>query len=106
MRHTASPTRLTSPRRAGALVLGEVLRVMGGTPRSGYASLAATAKATSIAPHVTRSKGNRQWLRRIHRRALSSSIVVGSARSNASALGMKSNPDQIRITAWLTNPTP
>ena len=66
-------------------------------PHVPYWSRAAATSALSMAPHVTRSSGRRPRLRRLHRRAAVSAIVSGSARSKASAFGMKSNADQIRI---------
>ncbi len=63
------------------------------------------ARAASIPAHVTRLKGNRNMLRRIHRRAAASSTSAGSFRSNSTAFGTRSNADQILITAWLTSAT-
>src|SRR5262245_16114777 len=62
---------------------------------------AVAANVASIATQVTKSRGRRNRLRRVHARAVASVIAEGSARSNASALGMKSNADHSRIAAWL-----
>src|SRR5690606_17639472 len=70
----------------------------GPTPQS-PARRALSANATSSAAQVTRSSGSRSRLRRVQRRAASSVSVPSAAFSNASALGMKSNADQRRITA-------
>jgi len=58
-----------------------------------------------MAAQVTRSSGKRNWLRRVQASAAASLSVPGSARSKASTLGMKSKPDQMRMTAWLASAT-
>jgi len=58
-----------------------------------------------MAAHATRSSGSRPELRVLQRRAALTSIVAGSARSNANAFGIKSNADQTRMAAWLPNAT-
>jgi hypothetical protein len=40
----------------------------------------------------------------VHRRAAASLMLVGSARSNSSAFGMKSKADPMRMSAWLAKP--
>src|SRR5258707_10182256 len=58
-----------------------------------------------MAAQVTSSIGRRSRLRRVQANATASLTVSGSARSKASTLGMKSKPDQMRMTAWLASAT-
>src|SRR5690242_18382423 len=86
---------------AGELV--EDLGTRAARPR--WTHRASLTSAIIIAAQVAISSGRRPRLRRLQRRAAASSKDAGSARSNASAFGMKSNADQRRIVAWLARAT-
>jgi hypothetical protein len=66
---------------------------------------ASRANAAIVAPQLTSSSGSRKTLRCVHFRAEASVIDLGSARSNATAFGMKSRNDHTRAIAWLINAT-
>jgi hypothetical protein len=100
---TCSGSRITPPSgRSGTTATSGGAA---GRPMARHASRTAAAKAASVATQVPMSSGTRQRLRRVLLRAASSETAVGSERSKARALGMKSNADQIRMDAWLARST-
>jgi hypothetical protein len=74
--------------------------VMTSGSRTGQASTAWTMASRQVAV-VRRSKARRVLDRRTQRSASGVEIDQGSARSNASALGMNSRNDHSRMTKWL-----